>query len=262
MKDKNNQKNTSTGAHQTGWGKVAQWYDSHLQNDDTYHAQVVVPNLIRLINLQKTESLLELGCGQGFVIEKFLPFSKKLTGVDIGKELIEIAQKNHKEIVYVVGSAEDPQILKGQTFDVITIVLAIQNMKHLSLVVENISRLLAPQGRVYLVLNHPAFRIPQHTTWMFSEDKKTQMRVVDLYMSEKEISIDMNPGQTENKKITPSFHRPLQVYSKAFAKQNFAITKIEEWMSHKTSQPGPQAEAENKARKEFPMFMCLELKKV
>jgi len=254
---KNNNK-----SKETGWGKVASWYDAHLQDDDTYHAQVVIPNLTRLINLKKDESLLELGCGQGFVLEKFLPQSKHLTGVDIGKELIGIAKNKNKDISYFVGSAEDPQILLNNKFDVIIIVLAIQNMKHLNLVVENISRLLKIDGRAYLVLNHLAFRIPQHTTWVFTEDKKTQMRVVDMYMTEKEISIDMNPGQKDNKKITPSFHRPLQVYSKAFSKHGFAITKIEEWMSHKKSQPGPQADAENKARKEFPMFMCLELKKI
>lgn len=255
MQNKKNQK-------ETGWGKVAAWYDEHLKDDDTYHAQVVIPNLLRLVDLKKEESLLELGCGQGYVLEKFLPLSKKITGVDIGKELIDIAKQKNKEISYSVGSAEDPHILEGKTFDVIMIVLAIQNMKHLNLVVQNISRLLSPNGRVYLVLNHPAFRIPQHSTWMFSEDKKTQLRVSSIYMSEKEISIDMNPGSTTDKKITPSFHRPLQVYSKAFAKHNFAVTKIEEWMSHKKSQPGPQADAENKARKEFPMFMCLELKRL
>jgi len=247
---------------ETGWGKVATWYNSHLKDDDTYHTQVVLPNLLRLVNLQSGESLLELGCGQGFFLEHFFKISKKITGVDIGAELIKIAQEKNKQIEYIVGSAEDVQLLGDKKFDAIIIVLAIQNMKHLNLVAENISKHLNQNGRVYIVLNHPAFRIPQHSTWMFTEDKKTQMRVIDMYMSEKEISIDMNPGSTENKKVTPSFHRPLQVYSKAFAKHNFAITKIEEWMSHKISQPGPQAEAENKARKEFPMFMCLELKKI
>jgi hypothetical protein len=135
-------------------------------------------------------------------------------------------------------------------------------MKHLNLVIENISRLICEKGRVYIVLNHPAFRIPQNSTWSFDDQTQIQSRRVDIYMTEKEISIDMNPGSTINKKITPSFHRPLQVYSKSFAKYNFAITKIEEWMSHKKSQQGPRAKAEDQARKEFPMFMCLELKKI
>lgn len=247
---------------ETGWGKVATWYDSHLKDDDTYHAQVVVPNLVRLINLKKSQSLLELGCGQGFVLEKFLQLSKKLTGVDIGKELIDIAQKNNKDIAYIVGSAEDQQILADNSFDVIIIVLAIQNMKNLNLVASNLSRLISPNGKVFIVLNHPAFRIPQNSHWTYSADKKVQSRTMDMYMSEKEISIDMNPGQKENKKITPSFHRPLQVYSKSFNKHGFAISKIEEWISHKVSQPGPQAQAENTSRKEFPMFMCLELQKI
>jgi ubiquinone/menaquinone biosynthesis C-methylase UbiE len=246
----------------TDWGNVATWYDKHLKDDDTYHAQVVLPNLMRLVDLKPEESLLELGCGQGFFTEHFYTISKKVTGVDLGAQLIQIAKEKNKQVTYIVGSAEDIGLLDKQTFDVIIVVLAIQNMKHLNLVVENISKHLKEDGRVYIVLNHPAFRIPQHSTWMFSEDKKTQMRVVDMYMSEKEIAIDMNPGSIKDKKIASSFHRPLQVYSKAFAKQGFAITKIEEWMSHKKSQKGPQAEAEDIARKEFPMFMCLEFKKM
>lgn len=246
----------------TGWGNVATWYDTHLKNTDTYHAQVVLPNLARLVDLKKDQSLLELGCGQGFFLEYFFQYSKNITGVDIGKELIKLAQEKNRNISYIVGSAEDVALLGNKIFDVVIVVLALQNMKHLNLVVENISKHVNQNGRVYVVLNHPAFRIPQHSDWLYDEKKKLQARRVDLYMSEKEISIDMTPGSTKDKKITPSFHRPLQVYSKAFTKGGFAITKIEEWVSHKTSQKGPRAHAEDMARKEFPMFMCLELRKI
>ena len=255
-------KDNPNNASQTGWGNVATWYDGHLKDDDTYHSKVIVPNLIRLVALKPTESLLELGCGQGFVLEKFLPFSVNLTGVDIGGELIQIAQKNNPKISYLTASADDQDILVGEKFDVITIVLALQNMKNLAEVVENIDRLLSKTGRAYLVLNHPAFRIPQNSDWMFDDVKSVQSRKIDRYMSEIEISIDMNPGKMRDKEMTKSFHRPLQVYSKAFAKYGFAISKIEEWISHKESQPGPRAVAENVARKEFPMFMCLELRKL
>jgi hypothetical protein len=37
------------------------------------------------------------------------------------------------------------------------------------------------------------------------------------------------------------------------------VTKLEEWISNKTSE-GKNADRENTARKEFPMFMCLEIK--
>ena len=64
----------------------------------------------------------------------------------------------------------------------------------------------------------------------------------------------------ENKKVlTKSFHRSLQDYTKAFAKAGLCISKIEEWISHKQSQSGPRQKAEDVARKEIPIFMCLEL---
>jgi hypothetical protein len=74
----------------------------------------------------------------------------------------------------------------------------------------------------------------------------------------------MTPGEKDVKKKikTISFHRPLQYYVKLFAKNGFAITRLEEWISHKKSEKGPRSEAEDKARKEIPMFMCLEVKKL
>ena len=135
-------------------------------------------------------------------------------------------------------------------------------MRNLDGVVANISRMLYPKGRAYIVLNHPAFRIPKQSDWVFDEKTKTQTRVMKKYLSEEEISIDMNPGSSTNKELTTSFHRPLQVYSKAFHKNGLAISKIEEWISHKKSEAGLRSEAEDRARKEFPLFMCLELRKL
>lgn len=246
----------------TSWGHVAGWYDEHLAGDDTYHAKVVLPNLLRVADLKPSESLLELGCGQGFFLEAFAKTSKKITGVDVGKALIARAKERGVAATLVVASADDVTVLKGQTFDVITIILALQNMKQLSAVCKNVARLLAPGGRVVIVLNHPTFRIPKLTSWGTDRDAKVQYRRVDGYMSEVEATIDMTPGRTAKKEYTVSYHRPLQVYAKAFAKEGFVITKLEEWISHRRSEPGPWAKAENTARKEIPLFMCLVLKRL
>lgn len=247
----------------TSWGTVVDWYDKHLDDANTYHAQVITPNIIRVVNLKPTEALLELGCGQGFFLEKFTEYSKKITGVDLGKALILRAATKGIQAELIVGSAEDQKLLQGKTFDVITIILALQNMKDVGAVIKNLSRLLAPGGRVCVVLNHPTFRMPKLSSWGMDAAKKVQYRRVDGYLSEYEVEIDMTPGSKEaSKKFTKSYHRSLQNYMKAFAKEGFAITKLEEWISHRTSEPGPWAKAENIARKEIPLFMCLVLKKL
>ena len=110
------------------------------------------------------------------------------------------------------------------------------------------------------VLNHPAFRVPKRSSWGFDEKAGVQYRRVDEYISESESENVMNPG-AKAPVTTVSFHHPLQFYFKAFHKAGFAVTRLEEWTSAKQSEPGPRASAENKARKEFPMFMAIEIRK-
>ena len=63
------------------------------------------------------------------------------------------------------------------------------------------------------------------------------------------------------KQKTISFHRPLQSYIQSLHKAGMAVTRLEEWISHKKSQKGPRAIEEDRIRKEIPMFLMLEAAK-
>ena len=177
--------------------------------------------------------------------------------------MIETAIKNSpKEIVFHIAPAHKAPFLKDASVDVVVIVLAIQNIENVSEVFAECKRVLKKDGRLVMVLNHPAFRVPQGSDWTFVND--TQYRMVGKYLSESKVSIDMTPGEKDIKKKikTISFHRPLQYYVKLLAKNGLAITRLEEWISHKKSQKGPRQIAEDIARKEIPIFMCIEVKKI
>ena len=77
-------------------------------------------------------------------------------------------------------------------------------------------------------------------------------------MSPAKIKIDMHPSEKIKKVYTYSFHHSLQDYMKALSASSFAIVKMEEWISHRKSQEGPRAKAEDIARKEIPVFMAFE----
>ncbi len=77
-------------------------------------------------------------------------------------------------------------------------------------------------------------------------------------MSEARFDIDMHPGDNPSIK-TVSFHRPLQYFFKLFGKHHFAVTRLEEWMSNREGPRGKRARANDKARKEIPLFLCLEI---
>jgi ubiquinone/menaquinone biosynthesis C-methylase UbiE len=257
----------------TSWGNVAKWYDELLEKSEgSFQKELILPNLMRLLEIRKGQKILDLACGQGFFARAFAKAGADVTGVDIAKELIVIAKekssfakatedKSPVPIEYHVAPADKMPFLKSGSFDTIVCVLAIQNIENMRGVFKECARALKPSGSFYFVLNHPAFRVPQHSDWGDDKAKGVQYRRVERYLSELKIPIQMHPGAKPSEK-TVSFHRPLQSYSKALASTGFAITRMEEWNSHKKSQPGPNAKAEDTARKEIPLFLLLEAKKI
>ncbi len=253
----------------TDWDNVAHWYDNYLIGEDTYQAQVIAPNAMRLIAPQKGQHILDVACGQGYFSKFCAEKGAEVIGIDQSGVLIEKAKANAAaQELYIVGNAETLDSYKLGQFDTVFSVLALENIKNIAAVMEGIRQVLKPDGKVIFVLLHPAFRIPQYSDWGFDTKKTVQYRKVEKYLSEIAIPIELAPfkgkgaPQPTAKTITTTFHRSLQWYMKMFRNAGFAITSIEEWNSHKKSQPGPRQHAEDTARKEIPMFLALELKKI
>ena len=247
--------------NKTSWGNVASWYDNLLKKDNTYQSDVILPNLLRLMSIKNSDNVLDLACGQGFFTQEFAKHGAKVFGVDVSSELIKIAKEQKTQnINYVVSPANDLSFIKSQNLDKISIVLALQNIENLLPVLKECYRTLKTKGKLYIILNHPAFRIPRKSDWGYDNKKNIQYRRVEKYLSEFMINIDMNPGEKiqKNKKYTVSFHRPLQSYFKNLNISGFLISRLEEWISNKKSQNGPKQKAEDIARNEIPMFMCIE----
>lgn len=246
----------------TSWGNVADWYDDVVNDRDSYQNKVILPNLLRIVAPEKGKSVLDIACGQGFFSHAMAAKGAKIVGVDIGTALIDIAKKQAgpNETFHVM-SAENLSGLEDAEFDAAFCVLAIQNIEHMAKAFKEASRVLKSRGKFVIVMNHPSFRIPGKSAWGFDEKGGIQYRRVDEYLSESRKAMDMKPG-TPGTEITHSFHRPLQVYSKTLANAGFAISRIEEWTSHKESEAGPKKVMEDKARREIPLFMCLECVKV
>ena len=250
----------------TSWGEVAEWYNDLLENsEDSYQKNVILPNLIRLVDPRPDMTILDLACGQGFFSFAFAQAGAKVIGCDISKELISLAKdkvikEKNGNVEFYVTPSDKLAFIQDKTVDMITIVLAIQNIENIVGTFAECSRVLKPNGKLILILNHPSFRIPQQSNWEWDEKNSKQYRRIDSYMSEQSFNIDMTPGEKDEskKKFTVSFHRPLQQYVKALAKSDFSIKRLEEWISHKKSQDGPRSAEEDRIRKEIPMFMCLE----
>ena len=214
---------------QTSWGKVSSWYEQVVEDEDSYQAQVIAPNLVRLVGDIKSKNILDLACGEGYFTRLLASSGGECTGVDISKELIALAEKKDKKSKYIVTASHDLSQVPKTSIDTVICILALQNIEKIKETILAVSETLKKSGTFVFVLNHPSFRNPKQSDWHFDTSRKAQGRVTYEYMTQSKIKIDMTPGQqnTRKKEFTISFHRPLQFFVKELTKSGFVITGME-----------------------------------
>jgi ubiquinone/menaquinone biosynthesis C-methylase UbiE len=246
----------------TSWEKSSKWYKKIVGDEGHYfHQAVIFPKLQELVDLNNVTSVLDLACGQG-IFERQIDINSEYVGVDISRSLIEEAKRKSQNTkhIFLTADVSKKLPLKENYFDLVVIILALQNIKDFEGVIKNAATHLKNGGEFLIVLNHPIFRIPRQSSWGVDERSKIQYRRINGYMGEMEIPILTNPGKHERSEKTWSFHHPLSKYSEKLFKNGFVIERIDEWVSDKKS-TGGKAKMENRARVEIPMFMAILAKK-
>ncbi len=238
------------------WQMVSKWYNKITSdNGHYYHKAIILPKLLNILKFDKNSKIVDLGCGSG-ILGRNISKDISYLGVDLSRSLINEATRqdknsNHK---YIIGDASNVLLNKNEFTDCVFI-LSLQNMKHPKLSIKNAVSSLKKGGRIVLVLNHPAFRIPRQSSWEIDKQNKMEYRRINKYMSKMEIPIQMSPSD-KNSEFTWSYHYPISEITRMLTENNLLISTIDEWVSDKLSE-GKASKMENNARKEFPLFMLI-----
>ena len=240
------------------WQHVATWYDTLIGEKGGYfHQNVIFPKTAKMLKLKEDQKILDLACGQGAFCRFLHDRQLYRTGVDASSLLIEKAKhyEEDQKTEYLVDDARTLAMLGARQFDAIVSILAIQNIDPIDGMFRRIHELLLADGKFVFVILHPSFRSPRITGWGDDIDRKLQYRRVDRYMTGMKIPIAMHPGQSQSA-VTWTYHRPLEDYMTALRQAQFVVDSIEEWISPKVS-VGKNADSENLARQEIPVFMAI-----
>jgi len=242
----------------TSWEAVSDWYGGHLKKTGTFQEDIVFPGALRLLAPKSSGRYLDIACGEGSFARLLAKGRNvEIFGVDAAPSLIAQAKRQVPSGKFeTMDAAEIGTALPASSIDGAVCILAIQNIEKFEDVIAGAGKLLKSGAPFVIVMNHPSFRQPRQSGWGWDEQRKLQYRRVDKYLSSYNAPIQAHPG-ADAKVVTWSYHRPLSAYAAALAKSGFVIGDIEEWVSHRVSDSGPKARAENAARVEIPMFMAI-----
>ena len=245
------------------WGHVGSWYDDLIgQDGGDHHQKLIIPGVLRMLNLKPGDHLLDVACGQGVLGRAAAKLGVPTTGVDMAATLVQAALARREDAALeqyyqwdVRNLAACAAITPG-AFEAAACVLAIANITPLSPVWQGIYNALTPGGKLVVVLPHPCFRIPKKSDWQWDQRNAAQHRRVEGYLTSEKIPIVIHPGH-EDGPTTTTFHRPLQAYINTLGSAGLWIDHTEEWISGKMPPHGIRFAALDKSRREIPLFLAL-----
>jgi len=255
------QQNQNRRRNPGGWDALAHWYDGWMGAEGgEHHRKLAIPAVLDLLQLQRSEHLLDVGAGQGVLAPYIAQTGANYTGVEISPRLLALAQKRHStQGRFLHGDARrlrDLPALKAAQFDAVVFLLSIQDMNPLDSVLESAAWALRGGGRLVILMTHPCFRVPRQSGWEHDPQRDLNFRRVDRYLTP--LAVPIKAYGKKRSGVSISFHRPLSHYVNGLAACGLLVDELQEISTYETG----LTQAEQRANDEIPLFVGLRACKV
>lgn len=130
--------------------QAARDWDELLVNQVNLSIASEVSALIGLEQWSRAESVIDVGCGNGYYLSELKTFfpAKKYLGIDMSSELIATATLRHPEIAFQVS---DFQTAETERADVVVMRFLVQHLGSFRAVLRGASRMLRPGGALIII---------------------------------------------------------------------------------------------------------------
>lgn len=194
-------------------------YDDFAENYDAENGASLLnayyerPAMLELAGDVRGRRVLDAGCGSGPLTAELLARGAEVTGLDGSPAMIELARQRLGDGVPLhVGDLAAPLPFEDDAFDVVTASLVLHYLEDWSAPLAELRRVLAPNGRLLVSVNHPFVRTlnaPEEdyfATRQYSED----------------LEFDGVPA------VLTMWHRPLSAMTRSFVEAGFHVLAVDE----------------------------------
>ena len=246
-----------------GWEYVSKWYDGMVGEEGSIHHAHIMPTVLELLSINTGDHILDLGCGQGVLAPHVKKAGGQYTGVDISPSLVRSARSRHsKNGTFIEGDVHNlkrqSKIRQG-SFESAVFLLSIQDMRYPKKAIDSAAWSLKDNGRIVILMTHPAFRIPRQSGWGQDSKRKLIYRRIDSYLSP--LDVPLKKDRRTGKTLTRSYHRPLQTYLSEIFRHDLVITDFRE-IPAPIKKGTSISRAEVRVLKEIPLFLAISAMKL
>jgi SAM-dependent methyltransferase len=204
----------------------------------------ILPHLLAVLGDVASQSVLDAGCGQGYLARILATRGARVTGIDLSPRLVEMAgaADSDGQITYLIADLCTPLPEHAESFDAIASYLVLNDVEDHRGFAQTLASVLKPGGRAVLALNNPySYVIRKH--------------LGAAYFA----SGSVHPCGLARAGIGVSFyHRTLGEYVDAFIDAGLQVTKILD-VDHPTSARYRVSGQTVPPEEEIPRFMVLGL---
>ncbi|RPJ37414.1 MAG: class I SAM-dependent methyltransferase [Planctomycetaceae bacterium] len=168
-------------------------------------------------------TVLDAGCGTGYLSKKLRDRGALVTGIDFSERMIATAQGLNPDIDFRVDSCSELATIDDGHYDLVIANYVLMDTPDLQATMDAFNRALKPGGVAVLVFSHPCFLQDRATV---SEDGEEICYRWSFPYFEERTCIDPPWAHFTSEFIW--FHRPLSDYWKAFMAAGFVVVDFEE----------------------------------
>lgn len=156
------------------WEKNSEQWRTLVDSGGISSRMVTGPALISALENKKLKSILDVGCGEGW-LSRTLPSTTEYCGIDGSAPLVEIARKNSPGVFFEKASYDD--LIQGlwtskRLFDASVFNFSLLD-KNCGEILATVQKFLNPGGLTIIQTLHPCFKLSDYTDGWREEDFKS-----------------------------------------------------------------------------------------
>ncbi len=199
------------------WDEIAETYDRVAGTEQDVVYGNLKTALWSALGDVGGRTILDLGCGSGWLAAQLTGRGAKVVGIDGSAELIRRAQARSPMGRWVLHDLRNglPK-LEQHAIDVVVSHMALMDFDPLDSMLNDLRAILSPGSQVIITMPHPGF-----FNYKSVEEDGVTYRKVRNYLRPEAWQIQSYGGHTH-------YHRPLSYYVNLFASYGFSLIRFEE----------------------------------